>query len=299
MTWYFWALLSMISGAFEEVIDKVIIIKNPQKIDALVASFYRNFGFFFFTILAGILGIFGKMTFSFNIYLLILALVWPLHSLAYDYFLRNIELSRFQGILYAFPILFLFVDKIYFHINYSILQVIGVVLLVCGALIFSFDSQQKKTVFSLKGIIGILIHATTYAYLLIAFKFTENSINEISFYFSAWLLVIIFYAILILITGKYKYLKETAITEGFLKRTFVSKGSDFLSSIFYLKALALATLTTVSAFSSFSPIILLIILLLLARFTKINSAENFSPQALYYKIAATGILALGGYLIFI
>jgi len=238
MTWYLWTLLSMISGSFEQIIDKVVVIKNPAKIDVLIATFYRNFGFFFFTALAGVLGIFGHLSFVWNLPFLILALISPLHSLVYDYFLRTVELSRSQAVLYALPLFFVFIDKLFFGIAYSLPQLIGVMLLVFGALIFSFNEKQKKSAFSKKGLLGIALYGATSAYLLIAFKLYESTVNEISFYFSVWTLVIIFYVVLILATGKYKKLKETAVTEGFLKKTFASKGCDFLSSIFYLKALA-------------------------------------------------------------
>lgn len=260
---------------FEEIIDKVVIIKKPTKIDPFVASFFRNFAFFVFTLIAGILMVFGKISFFFNINILILAILWPLNSLAYDYFLRNIELSRSQGVFYTFPFIFLFIENVFFHISYSYLQITGIILLVLGAIIFSFDGSLKIPVFNLKSILWMFIKLATYAYFLIVYKMFENEVNEISFYFSTWIIVIAFYLIIIILTRKYKKLRQTAVSENFLKKTFLSKGCDFIASIFYLKALSLTTLTPLSALTSFSPIILLLILLMISHFSNINVAEDF------------------------
>ena len=104
MSWYIWTIFSMIAGSLEEIIDKVILIKNLEKIDPLVAAFYRNLGFLFFTFLTGLIGIFGELNFIFNFHFLILAILWPVNSFAYDYFLRKVELSRVNSFFYLIPV---------------------------------------------------------------------------------------------------------------------------------------------------------------------------------------------------
>jgi len=152
MTWYLWTLLSMISGSFEQIIDKVVVIKNPAKIDVLIATFYRNFGFFFFTALAGVLGIFGHLSFVWNLPFLILALISPLHSLVYDYFLRTVELSRSQAVLYALPLFFVFIDKLFFGIAYSgsvaSAQLFGIVKRPKSVICKAFN--EKGEIFTIK-----------------------------------------------------------------------------------------------------------------------------------------------------
>jgi uncharacterized membrane protein len=297
MPWYIWALLSMIAGSFEEIIDK-FLLKTPKKIDALIATFYRNLGFFVFTVIAGFLGIFGKMSFVFNINFLILAIIWPLNSLSYDYFLRKVEVSRFNGLFYTFPLIFLFLDSIFFHMPYSQLQIVGALLIVMGSVLFSFDNVRKRFVITFEGFLWLLFKMASYTYLLFLFKFLSSSINEISFYFSIWSLVMVIYIVVVLLTKKHKKLKQTAIANGFLAGTFLSKGFDFLSSVFYLEALSFASLTLVSSFTSFSPLILLVILLLISIHKRANYTEDFSPKVLGLKVIATLILITGGVCMF-
>lgn len=296
MTWYLWAFWSMAVGSFEEVIDKAVILKRQKKIDPLVATFYRNFAFFGLTALVGILGVFGKLSFAFNIHFLILAVLWPLNSLGYDYFLRNVEVSRFSGVLHIFPLIFLFADKLFFQISFPPVQVVGVFALVVGATLFSFNAQAKRSAFTLKGAFWMAMKVGVYAYLFVAFKMLGNSVNEVSFYFSIWLLVTAVYAVILLGTRKYKLLVKTASEGNFLPKTFLSKGFDLVSSIFYLEALSLASLTAVSAFMSFTPLVLLAVLFIASFFMKLDLAEDFSRKTLILKVAATALLVIGGLL---
>jgi len=289
----------MIAGSLETIVDKVIITKEPEKIDILVGTFYRNFAFFILTIIIGLFGIFGKLSFVFNIHLLILAIICPLNSLAYDYFLRNVEVSRFNGIFYAFPIIFLFIEKIFLHKTFSVIQIIGTLLLVIGAILFSMEANKRKFLLSWKALFWMLIRMIPIVYLFVTYKLYSTSINDVSFYFSIWAMLIIFYIFIILITKKYKKLKETAKSNNFLAKTFIAKGFDVFSSIFYLEALGIASLTAVSAIDSFSPLITLVLLICLSFFTKINISEDFSKKTLVLKIVATMTLIAGGFCMFL
>jgi len=298
MSWFFWALLSSVTSSFEEIVDKIAIIKKTNEIDALVASFLRNLVFFFFTILIGLLGYAGNIQFVFNIHFLIIAMLWPLNSLAYDYFLRKVEISRFNAFFYSFPFVFLLIDNIYFHVSFSVIGVVGILLLVIGSILFTIDIHQKKTVMNAKGFIWILLKMASYAYLLFAYKFFETSVNEVSFYSSIWLIIVLFYLLILLFSGKCKDLLQVRTQERFLGLTFLSKGFDALSSVFYLKALYLTSLTAVSAFMSFSPVILLLILFCISLLTKIDIQEDLSRKSVAYKLAATIVLTIGGFCIF-
>lgn len=293
MSWFFWAFLSLISSSLEEVIDKIIIIKEAKQLDPLISSFYRNVCFFFFVLFSGIIGIFGKVTFFWNVHIFILALCWPIHSLAYDYFLRNVELSRFQSVYYIFPFIYLFLDKMFFHTSYSLSGVTGLTLLVSGAFIFSLDSVHKISKFTFKKLIWMIAAIIPYIYMLIIFKLFGDQVNEVSFYFSIWSIVIIFYILLLFFSGNIKKLFKTATIQGFFKKTIFSKCFDFMSSIFYLRALLLTSLTNVSAITSFYPIVLLTILIVINFFTKIDVGENFSPKIFVKKIIGAIIITIG------
>lgn len=299
MTWYIWAFLSMVAGSMEIIIDKVIVIKKPEKIDVFVATFYRNLGFFVVTAILGLIGIFGKLSFVFNLPFLILAILWPLNSFGYDYLLRKVEVSRFNGIFFTFPLIFIFIDDVFFHTSYQGIQILGAFLLVIGAILFSLKTTSEKSPITLKGLFWIVIRIIPNVYLLVVYKMYSTSVNEVSFYFSVWLLLIAFYLLFIIFTSRYKKLKETAQADNFLVKTIVAKSFDSLCSIFYLEALAIASLTAVSAFTSFSPLVMLTMLLSISLFTKINTTEDFSKKTLILKIFATVILIAGGLCMFL
>ena len=302
MAWYLWVFLSMVANSFQTIIDKASVLKKPEKIDVLSAMFYRNLTFFVATVILGLLGVFGKMSFVFNIPFLILAVVWPLNSYLYDYSLRNIEVSRFSGIYYTLPFLFLFVDKVFFKASYAFPQILGVCLLVIGAILFTLHAdpkEGKKAALSKKEVAFMIIRMIPQAGLLILYKVYSSSVNQISYYFSLWVLVIGVYLVFIIATRKYKKLYETARTHSFLAKTFIAKSFDAISSVFYLEALGVASLTAVSSLNSFSPLVILIFLVATSHVLKIHIAEDFSRRTLGLKIVATLTLIAGGVCMFL
>lgn len=283
----------MVAGSSENIVDKVILIKKPEKIDFLVAMFYRNFVFLVGIIIVGLTGFMGKLNFAFSVPFLILALIYPLASFAYDYFLRNNEVSRFSAVFYTFPIFFLFFDKLFFHFSFSIIQIIGILLMVAGAMFFSFNITEKKSSFSRRGWFLMLMYMAINIYLYIVFKVASTHVNGVSFYFSTWTIMILVYVLLLAVTKKYRKLKETAKADNFLAKTIVSKSIDSLSGIFYLQAISLASLTAVSAFESFSPLVMLALLMFASSVMHVNTTEDFSRKTLWLKAAATFLLVGG------
>jgi len=289
----------MLVGSIEEVIDKAILVNRENDIDPLVATFYRNLAFFFFICLGGILEIFGSIKLAFSFHFILLALIWPFNSLAYDYFLRNVEVSRFNGFLYTLPVFFIFVDGFFFEAHYGILQIVGVFALVAGAVFFSIDFKNKKLVLTRQGLGWLLLKMLAYIYLLIVFKMMGDSVNEISFYFNAWLWVLFSYTLILLWTKKYQLLGETGRCRGFLLKTLLSKSCDFFSSIFYLQAQSLVSLTILSSFTSFSPVVTLTVVIAASLIFKINLKEQIAFRDVMYKAFATALLVIGGFFIFV
>jgi uncharacterized membrane protein len=299
MIWYIWALLAMVASSCETIIDKAILIKKPEKIDFLVAMFYRNFWFFIGIALIGITGFMGKLSFIFNVPFLVLAIIYPLTSFSYDYFLRNNEVSRFSAIFRIFPIFFFAFDKLFFHSSFSFIQIIGILLLVIGAMIFSIDIKKNKSSFSGEGWFWMFVYMGINMYLYVVFKISSRTINGVSFYFSIWALMMLVYVLSLVLTRKYLKMKETALADNFLVKTIVSKGFDSLGGVFYLQAISLSSLTLASAFNSFSPLVLLTILLFVSLATRTNLKEDFSKNVVWQKVIATALLIIGGLCVFV
>ena len=67
------------------------------------------------------------------------------------------------------------------------------------------------------------------------------------------------YGVVIILTGKTSMVMVTASRDGFLAKTFLAKFFDFLSGIFFLQAVALASLTSVKALHSLLPLVILLL----------------------------------------
>ncbi|MCH2189260.1 EamA family transporter [Candidatus Gracilibacteria bacterium] len=152
MTWYILVLISVVCEALESVIDKILVVAKETQIDAMIASFFRNLGFFIFVCIAGVIGIFGPMEFFVSPGIVLLGMIWIINSLIYDTLLKHAELSRFSGILFLFPLLLLILDIFLFGESFSLLQMCALGLLFYGAFQLSLDrsSGTHKSVFSLK-----------------------------------------------------------------------------------------------------------------------------------------------------
>jgi len=299
MIWFLWALLGTFFSSLDSIIDKKIVVRREKEIDALVGSFYRNLMFWVFIILIGLSGIFGKIVPMFAFPLLIFAVLHVGSSLVYDHFLKNSEVIRFTSIGFIFPFILIVGDRFIFDITYTLQDFIGIFLLVLGGYVMAYNFIDGKSAFSLKqwGFFIFAFLVGIFEYVL--FKIYHNSvgINEVSFYFSAWIYVMIAFSIFILIKGKLKIMPSTAMKDGYIYKTSVSKFSDALGGIFLLKAVSLSTITKVHSIEAFAPLIVFILALIMYKQFKWDLKESFDKKNLTMKFLAVIMLSIGGYLI--
>ena len=287
----------MFFSTLENILDKAIVSKHETHLDSLVASFYRNFLFWIFAIIGGFIGIFGELHFFLTPLLVLTGIFWVFSSIIYDYFLKNIEVSRFAGLTYIFPLLLIFLDTLYFKESFSLWEIIGIFFLVLGAtsLSLNFSENKIKQIFSKKVwlyfFISFFIGAIKYG--LFKYYFNAGLINEISFYASVWLITCSTFILAIFALKKQHLLIPIAKYDNYLAKTSVSKFFDFLGSIFFLKAISTASLTSVHALSSVSPFMLLILVFILQKFG-LNLDEDVSHHSLFIKIFAVILLCSGG-----
>ena len=301
MVWFVWALLGTFFSALESIIDKKIIVTREKDIDPLVGSFYRNFMFWVFIIIGALSGVFGKLV---TIYTIPLAIFGVLHvgaSLIYDHFLKNAEVVRFRSISFLFPFLLIIGDRFIFSVSYTLQDFVGIFLLVLGGymMAYNFIDGKKKIAFTPKQWAFFTFDFLVSMYAYVLFKLYNNSIglNEVSFFFSAWIYVTVAFLFFIIVTGKVKIMPSTAMKHGFIYKTSVSKFSDALGGIFIFKAISLSTITKVHAITSFAPLILFLLALIMYKQFKWDLKETFDKKNLIMKLIAVVILSIGGYLI--
>lgn len=262
MLWYTLVLIAVICEALESIIDKVLVVNKESKIDAVIASFFRNLGFFVFVCIAWVLWIFGPLEFFVTPAIVLLWVIWIVNSLIYDYVLRYTKLSQLTGITFIFPILLLIFDIFVFEESFSLIQIIAILCVFFGAFQMStgHSSDGKKSMLWVK-IWGLmfakfLIYAIAYA--IFKHYHISEGLSEINFYFSVWVFVMLSYGVVIMMTWKFQMLLSAASQDGLLPKTLLAKFFDFLSGIFFLQAVVLASLTSVKALHSLLPLVILL-----------------------------------------
>ena len=296
MIWFVLAFMSVLFLSFESLIDKLLVVNKEKSLDPVVASFFRNFAFFAIIAVSGILGIFGQMDFFATWATFTLGAFWILNSLAYDFLLKNVEISRSSSITYIFPLLLLPLDILIFREKFLLINIIGISLLVLGSLTMSlsFSKGSFKNIFSWKVYLFLFIKFIILAFALILFREYNVSygLNEISFYFSVWIFVILTYIPVMFFNGKIKKIIKTASENKFLLKTFVSKSFDVGGSILSLMALTYINMTKVEAVGSFFPLLVFAFAFILQKIG-FNLKENFSTKITIQKIVGITLIIFG------
>lgn len=297
--WQIFTLGALIFNSAETAADKAIMVAD-RKLDTLATSFYRNLMFFGLSFILGITGIVGVMEFRFESLLLLVAFFELIGSIFYTILLKKVEMSGAAAIGYATPFLFLVVDLFILKTPFSPIQVLGILLLICGGLLFIIDpfTRRLKNQYT-KYILAILLFdALTSGVQYYVFKHyaAGENLNEISYMVSVWLWVAIGLFLAVVVSGKIRTLYKTAAHNHYLYKIAISKGFDVGSAVLWFHALSLATVSQVSSLSAFEPLILLFILFIAQQIFKLKVDENFAPTSLLQKTLATVILIAGAWL---
>ncbi|MCH2189261.1 hypothetical protein MK079_05550 [Candidatus Gracilibacteria bacterium] len=135
-----------------------------------------------------------------------------------------------------------------------------------------------------------LIYAIGFA--LFKWYHIHQGLNEISFYFSTWVFVMLTYICVICVVKKQTMIVSTAVQDGFLLKTLGAKFFDFLSGIFLLQAIALTTITSAKALQSILPLVILMMTFWIQR-SGISLKEKFH----LHKYIGIGCIVVGSMLL--
>lgn len=296
--WQTYALGAVLTAAAESVFDKAAVVKNVQ-IDGLVASFWRPFLYTLLTILIGLTGVLGSLTFFFHWSLFVMAIFGACTSLFYTYLLKRVELTNIASVAYLAPIVLLFIDT---HIAGAALagsQMVGIMLLVLGGIGFALDGRsfrfKKELTWS---VWGIFLFNLTYgwadAYL---FKYLNEAhgVNGVSFFSSLWLLCSL-YMLLLLLWQRKLHLMVNRTARVFITQAAAGKSFDAVNSVLWAQALTLAAVSQVSAFDATYPLILFLLIVVVQGLFKVPLGERIDSERAWWKVGATVLLVAGGYL---
>lgn len=297
--WQLYALGALIFQAGEEIVDKIVVISDLA-IDTLVATFYRNAAYFLIALVVGLSGILGPMTFLLSWPIVLVGLFFIGSALFYTYLLKHIELTGASALGYTRPIIFLLVDVWILKADFTGAQIIGVLLLIAGGLLFVVNPLTRRLKSEYTPYIWLIFLYETISYaaeFYIFMYYADKGLNEISFVFSTNVVMMIGLALITLWKGTWTNIKALVGHHHYLLKMLLSKGCDFINVILLYNALKLATVSQVSAVEAFYPLILLAALYILQQDWKFKTGEKFDRVNLAQKSFGTIVLVVGIWLV--
>ncbi|MDB5260108.1 MAG: hypothetical protein JWN37_339 [Candidatus Nomurabacteria bacterium] len=297
--WQVFSLLGLFANAFENSLDKYSLI-NGKSLDYAITTFYRVVVFTAILVIFGLFWYGGNLSVLVDWRIILFGLLSALYGLSYTVALKKIEVTNIGTITYIGPAVFLLIDTVLLHVPLSLLQGMGVLLLVIGGIGFSIDGVTKKLKKELSlSIFGIFIFWSAYggieAYL---FKFMHASygIDAPTFFSNTWAWAGISLLFLILIQRKGRMLFDGPVRI-FVTRSVFSKTCDASSTLFTAQALTLASVSQVSAMEALSPLILFFVTFLIQGVLHYSLNERLDRKSFAWKAFMIVLLVAGGFMV--
>lgn len=297
--WPLYSLLGMFSNALENSFDKVALLEG-KKLDYAIMTFYRIAVYVLLITIVGLFGLVGSLHFFVNWKIILMGALGALNSLSYTYVLRKIEVTNIGAIAYIAPIFFLLIDVAWLHMSLSVLQVLGIILLVIGGVGFSIDATTHtlKKELSLV-VVGIFVFWLVYGGLesyLFKYMHTTYGLSAPTFFANVWMFSGLCILILIVVQRKVSLLFSQS-THTFIARSVFSKACDTSNTLFTAKALTLASVSQVTAIEALSPLVRLFVAFMLQGVLKISLQERLDKSNVIWKSGMVLLLVAGGFLV--
>ena len=299
--WIFFAIGSLVLNSFETTTDKIALV-GDKVMDYLAASFWRVFLFCLFYGLLGLTGTVGKLHIFLPLPLLIIGIFCASSSIFYTKLLKQIEATGYAVLSYMAPVLYLFVDIFIIKAHLTGLEAIGILLLASGGVMFVLNPKtfrvKKEFTPAVFGMLVYNIFINASQYYAFKYYFNRGLINEVSFYFNIWIVT------LIVLVGFLVVRKKTSVTlhslrdhKKFMATITLSKFFDVSSSLLWLHALAMATVSQVNATDAVYPLMMIAVVYIAQSLFKLKAEEKFSQGHLAFKLAGVMLLCVGGFLV--
>ncbi len=236
-------------------------------------------------------------------------MTWPIFVLAvifmgsgffYTYLLKRIELTSASVVSYASPFFYFIIDAILLKVGFSTFQAMGILILTAGGMLFVIDPQRRglRREFTPR-ILGIFVYDFVISgidYYSFKYYFDVYHLNEVSYFFNIWLLMILLFLAVIAIRGSWKVVAHAALDHDYIGKVTVSKFFDAASAYTWLHAIALSSVSQMNALNAFFPVALIIVVYIMQNMFGFKAEEEFSKGRFAMKILAVLFLCIGGFL---
>lgn len=300
--WQIYSLSSLFCGTLEETIDKATMVSH-KLVGLLSATWIRNIIFLVITIIGALLIDKELPTLVITRPIILLGILYGINSIFYTVLLKKIEITSSSIITNLIPVIFLPIDIFILGKAFLSRQILGIIALIIGGIIFFLKRRNNKVVRTNR--IGLITIVFLFNTLLFGFEsylfkdlFDNMKLSETSFLVNVWGVALVFLSVLILL--KYLVLQNRKFQPQILIRysrgSILSKIADFGNSFFFLKALTLSSTSQVSAMQSFYPIFLVLIVIVTQKKFHINLDEILDRKTLIIKLLGVVIICVGAIL---
>ena len=239
--WQIYSLISLLFGAMEETIDKATMVSS-KTISHLNAAWIRNTISFLISIVVAIIINRALPTVFVSLPIIVLGVLYGISAITYTVLLKQVEITA-SSIMQSFvPLVFLPIDLFVFNYHLLPRQIIGIIVLVVGGLVFFYrkktDTQSinKKQIFLLISI--FLFDAFLIGFEGYLFKdyFENLNLSETDFLVNVWGVMFLFLTALLILRSLYKRKIPTIhLHKKYIKGSFFSKITDYGNSFRLVK----------------------------------------------------------------
>lgn len=298
--WQSYAIGSLLAGALENTVDKAGIVRDGG-VDSYVASFYRAFFFLIAATAVGLTGLLGDLSFFVHWSYVAVALVNAVATLLFTYLLRSVEITVIGAATYLAPFLFLILDTKVLGLGLTQLQMLGIVLLVCGGLAFSLDGKthhfRRELGWKVWGaVLFIYVFATALEAYLFKYLHAAYDLNAVTYYVYSTIPAVFILLAVIAWKGRVRALFN-AQARTYIPYAALGKSFDSFNSILYITALGMASLSQVSAFNALMPLVIVVVAVFVQGIFRIRLKEHLDTKRFGWKLSAAVVLVVGGLLV--
>lgn len=288
MLWIIFTLIAMVLWTVVNIMDKYII--GHELRDPILVTTVFGFTIYLLFILVAVLSG-GVIIPVWMVIMAMLAGIIYSTGLGFYYMaMKKVEVSRLAPMLSTEPLLISAIAFFVFQERLSIMNYVGILLIISGAVLITHRKTESKKSKLFKFYIFAFVAMMFFALRNILIKYISVNIEfwPMLFWFGIGGIVVP----LVLLVVHHPHIREKAKT-GIIHLCFVAILSG-LALIFFVKAISLGSVSLVSALMATKPMLVFFVATFLSFFYPKIILERHSRKVLLKKTMAIGLIVAGG-----
>ena len=301
--WQLFSLGAIFSNTLEETLDKAAML-GSSSLDTFVAALIRNVIVFGIAVVAALAFYRTAPGILVSLPIIWWGFVYAIQAISYTWILKYIEITAASVTFALLPLLFLPIDIFLRHEPLTAIQILGILILVSGGLVFFARKDLSKNLSNKKYLLmmlGVLIFdAIVFGSEGYIFKnyYEQYEVAPVIFLVSGMLYMCGF--LLVFAAIRWAFVGNTIQLQGaiaYARGTSLAKLADYGNIFLTLRALTLATVTQVTAMKVLHPLVLLIVTMVAQHKLNVDLDEAFTKQTAIQKATGIALVVIGSFLI--